>query len=538
MANFTGTTLFVVDDAGSLTVPDGNLKDRLETNGWTVTSKSDDDVFLDTDSNWETFNVAVVAESSSSVTLGTSGRDAVVGVIMLEGGSVDDWDLATSPAAGRDTTAIEVHTNDEVAGGIAGSGTAHEITITTLTKDLRGLTDESSGAVAVANNSASASEEVLVRWELGATLTTGTAADRRVWIGWFREDLPDPPNEGVVGFVVDDTGYAIFDSSVEWAAGNDIETDRQLGVTVADLVTTNWTKVSTNYFEDVDDGKVPDSATTAVSSPNNPPNSPISFDLTSLTDPSNNMLHTVAIGHRREAGARTLTILIELRQGYVNESTLGTLIATSGVLNVDAQQDWGGKILQLTTTEADNITDYTDLQIRIVANVSGGGSTTRLAITSIRLLIDGGAAAGQIIAVGVLAEVNSLISVAAEKPIIQAVGVLAETNPLIPTVAVKEAPIGVLGEANSLISVGPIKVAPVGTLGEANTLVPVAADKPIITAVGTIPEVDALNAIPPVKVAPIGTLAEIDSLIAVLARKTADIGTIVESNVLITVVAE
>ena len=391
MANFSGTCLFVVGDAGALTVPDGNLKDRLEANGWTVTVKSDEDAFLDTDSNWETFDVAVVAESVSSGTLGTSGRDAVVGVIMLEPGSVDDWDLATSAASGRDTTGIEIHTNDEINAGLAGSGEFHEISVTTATKDFRGLTDESSGAVAVANNKASTSEEVLVRWESGASLTTGTAADRRVYIGWFREDKDDPPNEDVVGFVVDDTGYAIFDASVEWAASNDIETDRQLGVPIADLVTTGWAKDdATNYFADVDDGKVPDSATTAVTSPNNPSNSPISFDVTSLTDPSNTVFHTVAVGWRRGAGGRTLTLTYELRQGYVNESTLGTLIA-GDTNTADGATDWGGNILQLTPTEANNITDYTDLQFRLVADTSGGGATTRLEITSVRFLIDGGA---------------------------------------------------------------------------------------------------------------------------------------------------
>ncbi len=392
MANFSGTCLFVVGDAGALTVPDGNLKDRLETNGWTVTAKSDDDTFIDTDSNWETFDVAVLSESCSSSTIGTSGRDAVVGILVLEGGSVDDYDLTTSAAFGRDATQIEIHTNDETAAGLAGSGAppTEEITVATLTKELGGLTNESSGAVAVASSGASSAEEVLVRWESGADLTTGTAADRRVWVGMFREDKDDPPNEDVVGFVINDTGYAIFDASVEWVAGNDIETDRQLGVPIADLVTTSWTKTdATNYFEDVNDGKVPDSATTAITSPNNPSASPISFDLTSLIDPSNDILHTVAVGWRRVSGTRALTLETQLRQGYVNESTLGTLIATSGALDADVQFEWGGSILQLTTTEADDITDYTDLQIRFLADTSGGGSTARAEITSVRLLIDG-----------------------------------------------------------------------------------------------------------------------------------------------------
>ncbi len=121
MASFSGTALFVVGDAGSLTVPDGNLKDRLEGVGYTVTVKSDDDTFIDTDSNWETFDVAVVSESCSSSTIGTSGRDAVVGIMLLEGGSADDYDLASSAASGTDSTSLHFTTNDAIAAGIAGS---------------------------------------------------------------------------------------------------------------------------------------------------------------------------------------------------------------------------------------------------------------------------------------------------------------------------------------------------------------------------------------------------------------------------------
>ena len=231
--------------------------------------------------------------------------------------------------------------------------------VTSAAKDLRGLTDESSGAVAVANSNLTTTEELLVRWESGADLTTGTAADRRVWIGWFREDVDDPPNEDVVGFVVNDRGWAIFDASVEWAASNDITTDRQLGLPVADLVTTSWLKDdATNYFADVDDGKVPDSATTGVTSPNNPINSPISFDLTSLTDPTNTVFHTLAVGWRRAGGGRTLTLTIELRQGYANESTLGTLIAT-----------------KTDTAAAGGMGDETYLQVGVVGDVVGFGGS-------------------------------------------------------------------------------------------------------------------------------------------------------------------
>ncbi len=393
MANFSGTALFVVADAGSLNFADDQMRDRLELNGWTVTLKSDEDSFLDTDSNWETFDVAVVSESVSSSTLGTSGRDAVVGVVFLEPGGVDDWDLATTAgnsSSGDDLTMIANH--ETGAGLAAGGAQAFELLFATETKGVARIDDESTGAVTVAGV-ATNPDLFIGYWELGADLTTGTAADRRVYQGFWRISSSAPDETVSPGFVNNDLSWAIFDAGVEWAAGNDIETDRQLGVPVADLVTTSWTKIdATNFFADVDDGKTPDSATTMVTSPNNPIASPISFDLTSLTDPTNNNLHTVAVGFRREVGGRVATLTAELRQGYVNESTLGTLRATSGAFTLDSATPWGGLILHLTTTEADNITDYTDLQIRLLANTSGGGATTRIQITSIRLLIDGGAA--------------------------------------------------------------------------------------------------------------------------------------------------
>ena len=393
MANFSGTALFVVADAGTLNFADDQMRDRLELNGWTVTLKSDEDAFLDTDSNWETFDVAVVSESVSSSTIGTSGRDAVVGVVMLEPGAADDWDLSTTAGNNGAATQLNMIANHETGAGIAaGGGNNNELDITTTSKQMALLDDESTGAVTVSGRGAG-TDLFTGYWLKGATLTTGTAADVRIFDGMWKISSSAPDETITPGFVNTDLAWAVFDAEVEFAAGNDIETDRQLGVPVADLVTTDWTKIdATNYFADVDDGKTPDSATTMVTSPNNPTTSPISFDLTSLTDPVGNAFHTVAVGFRREVGGRVATLTAELRQGYVNESTLGTLIATSGAVDVDLNLPWGGLVIQPTTTEADNITGYTDLQVRLIADTSGGGATTRLQVTSIRLLIDGGAA--------------------------------------------------------------------------------------------------------------------------------------------------
>ena len=63
MANKTFTFLFVIKNAASITASDQEIVDRLERIGATVTLKSEDDTFIDTDANWETFDGAGVSET-------------------------------------------------------------------------------------------------------------------------------------------------------------------------------------------------------------------------------------------------------------------------------------------------------------------------------------------------------------------------------------------------------------------------------------------------------------------------------------------
>ena len=57
---------------------------------------------------------------------------------------------------------------------------------------------------------------------------------------------------------------------------------------------------------------------------------------------------------------------MELRQGYVNEGTPGTLIKTT--TTTDLPTTWTTYPVTLLEAEAANITDYTDLFLRFVAN--------------------------------------------------------------------------------------------------------------------------------------------------------------------------
>lgn len=91
------------------------------------------------------------------------------------------------------------------------------------------------------------------------------------------------------------------------------------------------------------------------------------FSLSNIEDPA------VSTGHvmrwrrgKNSAGGSQIDLTVELRQGYVSEGTPGTLINTFSDTNIpDAFTTTSDT---LTGGEADAITDYTDLQVRFVAN--------------------------------------------------------------------------------------------------------------------------------------------------------------------------
>ncbi len=376
MANFSGTCLFVTADAGTLNFADDQMRDRLELNGWTVTLKSDEDSFLDTDSNWETFDLAVVSESVSSSTLGTSGRDAVVGVVFLEPGGVDDWDLATTSANSSTQSTINMIANHEIGAGLAAdAGTNNNLIITTTSKQMSDIDDESSGAVTVAGRFDDV-DLFIGYWELGAALTTGTAAERRVYDGMWKMATAE---ETSPGFFNNDLSWAIFDAECEWAAGNDVETDRQVAVPVTEITATGgWTGSVTN----IDD---PVTLTTTSPYDSTSVSGVLVVELGDLTDPANNSFHTLALAFRRATTSGNPSATLAMHQDYVSEGDQGTIIA-SMTMDIDAGTSAGGDILQPTSAEIDNITDYTKLFGRIDYTDAGNAS---LEVYNLKLLVDG-----------------------------------------------------------------------------------------------------------------------------------------------------
>ena len=127
--------------------------------------------------------------------------------------------------------------------------------------------------------------------------------------------------------------------------------------------TGSWTTAP--LWSDIDDGASPD-GTVVVSDTTPVVTEPFTVDLGStITDPGVGTGHVLRIRWAKNAGGGgNMTIRIELREGYVNESSQGSLRATddyainSTTLTTDATT--------MSEAEANAITDYSDLQIRVM----------------------------------------------------------------------------------------------------------------------------------------------------------------------------
>ena len=126
----------------------------------------------------------------------------------------------------------------------------------------------------------------------------------------------------------------------------------------ADGVTNIYTHIDEVSYSDAD----------YIKSALAPASAPYVCKLTTVEDPLSSSGHTVRYRYCKDAaGGATIGLTIELRQGYVNEGSPGTLIATSGAI-ADISESWTSGSFNLSSGEADSITDYSDLYLRFVAN--------------------------------------------------------------------------------------------------------------------------------------------------------------------------
>lgn len=140
----------------------------------------------------------------------------------------------------------------------------------------------------------------------------------------------------------------------------------QFGRPSADTFIGTYTDQSagtTNIYTTIDETVASDAD--YIQSVSAPSAAPYVTKLTTLSDPTSSTGHIVRYRYAKSAsGGAQIDLTVQLRQGYVNEGTPGTLIQAwthTDISNTftDAAQTLGG-------TETDAISDYTSLYLRFV----------------------------------------------------------------------------------------------------------------------------------------------------------------------------
>jgi hypothetical protein len=135
----------------------------------------------------------------------------------------------------------------------------------------------------------------------------------------------------------------------------------------SDVTTTNWTRsTGTNaYYTYVEETTADDNdyLQTTVT------NSGLELGLSSVTDPVSSSGHIVRIRTWSTGGAAAEGRTILLLQG---STTIATVATGNPTRTVGSQVNF-----TLTSAQADSITDYSNLRIRVTATTLGSGETIR-----------------------------------------------------------------------------------------------------------------------------------------------------------------
>lgn len=109
---------------------------------------------------------------------------------------------------------------------------------------------------------------------------------------------------------------------------------------------------------------------TYIQSALSPTNDTMVLQLSYLIDPVVNTGHIVRYRYRKDQDTGdTISLTVQLIQGYINEMNLGTLISQKVQSDIGGTA-WIAGTFILTDAEALTITNYGDLFIRFIANKS------------------------------------------------------------------------------------------------------------------------------------------------------------------------
>lgn len=129
----------------------------------------------------------------------------------------------------------------------------------------------------------------------------------------------------------------------------------------------NQAASNVNMFQSIDEDVSSPNDSDWVESPSAPSSAAVAFGLSNITDPTSSSGHIMRMRRGKDiAGGAQINLTWELRQGYTGEGAQGTLINSFSDTNIPDSATTTTDTL--SGAEADSITDYTDLQLRVVAN--------------------------------------------------------------------------------------------------------------------------------------------------------------------------
>ncbi len=203
--------LMIVGDADSLSSRDTAKKDLFESWGMNVTLISDDEnkaaydaAVVDAEAD-----VAYVAESVSSGTVGTKTTDFTIGVVNDEPYMNDALEVSSSNGSSFSDNRIDIENNTHYITSTIDSGDMDNLTVNTSSETMYYVNGTlGSGATVLATRDSN-SDPTIVAVEIGGTLEdSSSAAGRRVLLPWGSSfDMSS----------LNSTGQEIIKRSLEWA---------------------------------------------------------------------------------------------------------------------------------------------------------------------------------------------------------------------------------------------------------------------------------------------------------------------------------
>jgi hypothetical protein len=124
---------------------------------------------------------------------------------------------------------------------------------------------------------------------------------------------------------------------------------------------------STSIYTHIDEGSGAASDADYIKSPLAPTSAVYVTKLSTIEDPQSSSGHVLRVRRAKDAaGGSQIDLTHELRQGYVSEVSQGTLIKQVAETNIT--NTFSTTATTLSSGEADAITDYSSLYVRLLAN--------------------------------------------------------------------------------------------------------------------------------------------------------------------------